>query len=78
MVGVPDPRKDEVLVAVVVPRAGQTVDLDALRALCQDALAAYKVPQVIHVMAREALPLTSTGKVQKFRLAEQLGGQTPV
>ena len=78
VVGVPDPRKEEVLVAVVVPRAGQTVDLDALRALCQDALAAYKVPQVIHVMAREALPLTSTGKVQKFRLAEQLGGQTPV
>ena len=75
VVGVPDPRKEEVLVAVVVARAGQTVDVDALRALCTDALAAYKVPQAIHVMAREALPLTSTGKVQKFRLADQLGGQ---
>jgi fatty-acyl-CoA synthase len=72
VVGVPDPRKEEVLVAVVVARAGQTVDVDALRALCADALAAYKVPQAIHVMAREALPLTSTGKVQKFRLADQL------
>ncbi len=75
VVGVPDPRKEEVLVGVVVARAGQTVDVDALRALCTDALAAYKVPQAIHVMAREALPLTSTGKVQKFRLADQLGGQ---
>ena len=32
----------------------------------------YQVSQAIHVMAREALPLTSTGKVQKFRLAEAL------
>jgi fatty-acyl-CoA synthase len=75
VVGVPDPRKEEILVAVVVARTGQAVDLDALRALCKDALAAYKVPQAIHVMAREALPLTATGKVQKFRLADQLRGQ---
>ena len=58
--------------AVVVAKAGQRVEPDALRALCKDALAAYKVPQAIHVMPREALPVTSTGKVQKFRLAEQV------
>jgi fatty-acyl-CoA synthase len=78
VVGVPDPRKEEILVAVVVPKAGQTVSPDALRALCKEALAAYKVPAQIHVMAREDLPVTGTGKVQKFRLAEQLqGGVTP-
>ena len=54
---------------------GRDVDPAALRALCRDALAAYKVPQEIHVMAREALPVTSTGKVQKFKLAEQLAAQ---
>jgi fatty-acyl-CoA synthase len=72
VVGLPDPRKEEILVAVVVPKPGRDVDPVALRALCRHALAAYKVPQEIHVMAREALPVTSTGKVQKFRLAEQL------
>jgi len=72
VVGVPDPRKEEILVAVVVAKAGHQVEPDALRALCKDALAAYKVPQAIHVMPREALPVTSTGKVQKFRLAEQV------
>jgi fatty-acyl-CoA synthase len=78
VVGVPDPRKEEILVAVVVPKAGQTVSPDALRALCKEALAAYKVPAQIHVMAREDLPVTGTGKVQKFRLAEQIqGGVTP-
>ncbi|HEX5530831.1 MAG TPA: AMP-binding protein [Methylomirabilota bacterium] len=72
VVGLPDPRKEEILVAVVVPKAGRRVDPGALRALCKDALAAYKVPQAIRVMAREDLPVTSTGKVQKFRLAEKL------
>lgn len=72
VVGIPDPRKEEILVAVVVAKPGRAADPAALRALCRDALAAYKVPQEIHVMRREDLPLTSTGKVQKFRLAEQL------
>src|SRR5215467_8373240 len=72
VVGVPDPRKEEILIAVVVGRPGQVADPDALRTLCKDALAAYKVPQEIHVVTREELPLTATGKVQKFRLAEKL------
>jgi fatty-acyl-CoA synthase len=72
VVGVPDPRREEILVAVVVARPGQVADPDALRALCKDALAAYKVPREIHVMTREDLPVTGTGKVQKFRLAERL------
>jgi fatty-acyl-CoA synthase len=72
VVGLPDRRKEEILVAVVVPKPDRDADPAALRALCRDALAAYKVPQEIHVMRREDLPLTSTGKVQKFLLAEQL------
>ena len=72
VVGLPDPRKEEILVAVVVPKPGRDTDPAALHALCRDALAAYKVPHEIHVMRREDLPLTSTGKVQKFRLAEIL------
>ena len=75
VVGLPDPRNEEILVAVVVAKPGRDADPAALRALCRDALAAYKVPQEIHVMAREALPVTSTGKVQKFRLAEHLAAQ---
>ncbi len=72
VVGLPDPRKEEILVAVVVSKPGRAADPAALRALCRDALAAYKVPHEIHVMRREDLPVTSTGKVQKFRLAEHL------
>jgi fatty-acyl-CoA synthase len=77
VVGVPDPRKEEILVAVVVPKPGHQADPAALRALCRDALAAYKVPQEIRLMRREDLPVTSTGKVQKFRLAEHLAATRP-
>ena len=77
VVGVPDPRKEEILVAVVVARAGHALAPEELRVLCKEALAAYKVPARIHVMAREALPVTGTGKVQKFRLAELLQDGRP-
>ena len=72
VVGLPDPRREEILVAVVVLRPDQRADPEALRALCKDALAAYKVPQEIHLVKRDELPVTGTGKVQKFRLAERL------
>jgi fatty-acyl-CoA synthase len=75
VVGVPDPRKEEILIAVVVPKPGRAADPAALHALCRDALAAYKVPREIRVMAREDLPVTSTGKVQKLRLAELLAAR---
>jgi fatty-acyl-CoA synthase len=77
VVGVPDPRREEVLAAVVVLREGHAVSPEALRAHCREALAAYKVPQVFHVMPRGELPLTATGKVQKHRLREMLAPGAP-
>ena len=77
VVGVPDSRLEEILVAVVVAKPGRVADPIALGARCRDALAAYKVPREIRVMAREELPLTGTGKVQKLRLAERLAGDRP-
>ena len=36
---------------------------------CRKSLAAYKVPRLVRFAAEEELPLTTTGKVQKNRLA---------
>jgi fatty-acyl-CoA synthase len=72
VVGLPDPRKEEILAAVVVLREGGEAGPDALRAFCKKRLAAFKVPQVFRLMRRDELPVTATGKVQKFRLAEML------
>jgi fatty-acyl-CoA synthase len=72
VVGLPDPRREEILAAVVVLRDGHTVAADELRAFCREVLAAFKVPREFRVLQRDELPVTDTGKVQKLRLAEML------
>lgn len=67
--GVPDPERDEVLAAVVVPKPGATLSAQELREFCREPLAAYKVPRLFRFVAEGELPLTTTGKLQKNRLA---------
>ncbi|WP_281718483.1 cyclohexanecarboxylate-CoA ligase [Pandoraea apista] len=71
IVAYPDERLGERACAVVVPRAGESIDLAAVT----DFLASHKVarqywPERIEV--RETLPTTPTGKIQKFKLREML------
>jgi acyl-CoA synthetase (AMP-forming)/AMP-acid ligase II len=63
VVGVPDPEWGENVCAVVVPRAGTTVDPDELVAAARARLAGFKVPR--HVVMVDELPKNSTGKVVK-------------
>lgn len=60
-VGLPDPKRGQVVVAAVVPHAGRTVDVEALRDACRAKLADYKRPRDIRVVAE--LPTGPTGKV---------------
>ncbi len=66
VVGIPDPRRGERVVAMVVPREGKTVDVPALEELCRNELADYKRPFVIDVV--EELPMGPAAKVVR-RLA---------
>jgi fatty-acyl-CoA synthase len=68
VIGVPDPRWQEVPLAFVVLRAGATVTVDELRAFVLTQLARFKVPRDV-VFATE-LPRNALGKVQHFRLKE--------
>jgi fatty-acyl-CoA synthase len=68
--GLGDPRRDQTVAAVVVPRDRAAVTAKALRQHCRQALAAYKVPRRFAFVAAEDLPLTSTGKLQRNRLAD--------
>lgn len=71
--GVPGERWGEIGVASVVPEPGAAPEPDALLALCRGRLARFKVPKRIVLLDAAELPLTATGKVQKFRLAELSG-----
>jgi fatty-acyl-CoA synthase len=77
VVGVPDPRLQEVACACVVLEAGAQVDPEALIAFCRGKIASFKIPR--HVLFVKEYPMTSSGKVQKFKLREfsieQLGLQ---
>lgn len=68
VIGVPDERLGEEIMAWVVPRPGAAPDPEAIREHCRGAIAHYKVPRYVHVT--DAFPMTVTGKVQKFRMRE--------
>jgi long-chain acyl-CoA synthetase len=67
VIGVPDERTGEAVVAYVVPAVEAPASLaDEVRARCAERLARFKQPSRVEVV--EELPLTVTGKVQKGRL----------
>jgi acyl-CoA synthetase (AMP-forming)/AMP-acid ligase II len=69
VVGQPDPEWGEVVAAAVRPRnPGDLPTVADLRALCRGSLAPHKTPAAWYVA--DALPLTGSGKVQKFRVQE--------
>ena len=69
VVGVPSSRLGEEVGAVLILRAGATLDADDQRRRLKDRLASFKIPE--HWMTVEAFPLTGSGKVQKYRLRER-------
>ncbi|MEW1996883.1 AMP-binding protein [Streptomyces coelicoflavus] len=71
VVGRPDQRRGQVVVAHVVPREGAGRDADALREFLRAELAPYKCPREIVFL--DALPRTATGKLQRYRLLDPPG-----
>jgi fatty-acyl-CoA synthase len=68
VVGVPDQRYGEELMAWIVPRGDASIDRDAIAAYCDGKIARHKVPR--YVATVDEFPMTVTGKVQKFKLRE--------
>ncbi|MEW8999925.1 MAG: AMP-binding protein, partial [Pseudomonas aeruginosa] len=68
VVGIPDERYGEEIVAWVKCHPGHEASDEQLRAFCKGRIAHFKVPR--HFLFVEAFPMTVTGKVQKFRMRE--------
>ncbi|MCX4852929.1 class I adenylate-forming enzyme family protein [Streptomyces canus] len=66
VIGVPDEKWGEVVVAYVQPRPGSTVDPSALKALCARSLTGYKRPTAFFVV--EAIAKNAVGKIDKASL----------
>ena len=67
VVGLPDERLGETLVAWVRLRQGNG-DEDEIRTFCRGKIAHFKIPEFVRIV--DSFPMTVTGKVQKFRIRE--------
>jgi fatty-acyl-CoA synthase len=70
VVGLPDRKYGEELCAWVIAKPGVTLAEDEVREFCKGQIAHYKVPRYIRFV--DAFPMTVTGKIQKFRIREQM------
>jgi long-chain acyl-CoA synthetase len=71
VIGAPDARLGERVIAFVQPNAGAALDLDALRAHCAAELARYKVPEEFIVV--DDFERTPMGKIKKTVLRARAG-----
>ncbi len=70
VVGVPDQRFGEELCAWVIAKPGETLAEEDIREFCKGQIAHYKVPRYIRFVT--SFPMTVTGKIQKFRIRDQM------
>jgi fatty-acyl-CoA synthase len=71
-VGLVDDRWGEIGCVVVVPALHAVLTEEHVLGICRSKLAKFKVPKRVVFYRAEDLPTTPTGKVQKFRLVQQL------
>jgi fatty-acyl-CoA synthase len=73
--GVPDVRYGEEVCAWIVLKPGEHSSEEEIKAFCKDQIAHYKVPRYVRFVGE--LPMTVTGKAQKFvmrkKMVEELG-----
>ena len=68
--GISDEKYGEEVCAWIQPKEDTTLDEQAIRAFLHDKLAYFKMPRYIRFV--ESYPMTVTGKLQKFKMREQM------
>jgi acyl-CoA synthetase len=73
VIGIPEARLGEIGCAVVVCHRGKTLSFNEMKDfLLSRGVARFKLPE--QLVLRDALPSTPSGKIQKFKLREELKG----
>ncbi|WP_339237965.1 class I adenylate-forming enzyme family protein [Oceanobacillus sp. FSL W7-1281] len=70
VIGVPDSMTTEIGAAFIEVYDGEAVTRKEIVQWCTDKLARFKIPRYVWIISASDWPLTSTGKIQKFRLQE--------
>jgi fatty-acyl-CoA synthase len=69
VIGVPDARYGEEIMAWVKLKPDQQLDIEELRAFCRAQIAHYKIPRYLKIV--DKFPMTVTGKIQKYLMREE-------
>ena len=69
VVGIPDPKYGEEIMAWVKLREGVVATPDEIRDFCRGQIAHFKIPRYVKFV--DAFPMTVTGKVQKYLMRQQ-------
>ena len=69
VVGLPDIKLGEAVLAWIRLKADETMSEEELRCFCEGKIAHFKIPQYIRFV--DSFPMTVTGKIQKFKIREQ-------
>ena len=68
IIGVPDEKYGEEVMAWIILKPGHQPDADELRGYCRNRIAHYKVPRYIRFT--DQFPMTVSGKIQKYKMRE--------
>ena len=69
VIGIPDEKYGEELMAWVRLKPNASLTIDELRSFCEGRLAHYKIPRYLHLT--DEFPMTVTGKVRKVEMRER-------
>jgi len=69
VIGVPDERYGEELMAWIILRPGASLSEDEVKAFCKGQIAHFKIPRYVKFV--QSFPMTVTGKVQKFKMRDE-------
>lgn len=69
VVGVPDQKYGEELMAWIILKDGEKLDAEGLREYCTGKISRHKIPRYFEFT--KDYPMTASGKIQKFKLREQ-------
>jgi len=68
VVGVPDPKYGEEIMAWIIPKEGLSINEEEIREYCKGKISHHKIPRYIEFT--KTYPMTASGKIQKFLLRE--------
>lgn len=68
VIGIPDEKLGELVVAWVRLRDGEIATAQEIREYCEGKIAYFKIPH--HIRFVDSFPMTATGKIQKFKIRE--------